>query len=446
MPARNDHHAWDDDEAQRCADLAALGTSAERTAAILNREFHRNKPRRTTAAVANHRRKHRIHVAQLPRNAPPLVAGVELEQRVERTETADGISLVAIGQRIRTVAELIAHADIDLARYEISEQKANTWDTTIKNAAGKPERVQNFQVKVTVRPKAGPNVLEAVEAVIRGAFKGRKRLAAPPARAAKADHDILQALVIADPHIGKYAWGRETGHGDYDIAIATRLLRESASALLAAGDPSVGRRAIWLLGDFFHYDNPAGQTTGGTALDRDGRIEKMMEEGAAALFDIIEASAARGPTDVVLVPGNHDAVLTVALRQILAAHFRGDRRVTIDSRGTSRKYIRHGRCLIGLTHGDKAKKRLGELMAAEASVAWGQTSYREIHTGHLHSIAEVQTVAGVIIRTAPALCPPDGWHASEGFVGSVRGMESYTYHARGGLVGMRVSNPDMKAA
>jgi len=196
-----------------------------------------------------------------------------------------------------------------------------------------------------------------------------------------------------------------------------------------------------LLGDYFYYDTPDAKTTKGTALERDGRVEKMVEEGAAILFDIIEQSATI-PTSVVLVPGNHDAMMTVALRHILRAYFRKDDRVTIDDAKTTRKYVTHGKVLLGLTHGDKAKKRLGELMPAEVPDLWGKSLYREWHTGHLHGEAEVQTVGGVVIRTAPALCPPDGWHAQEGYVGKPRGMQTFYYHAAGSLLGMAVSNPD----
>jgi hypothetical protein len=147
---------------------------------------------------------------------------------------------------------------------------------------------------------------------------------------------------------------------------------------------------------------------------------------------------------VVLVPGNHDAVMTIALRQILSAEFRGARNVTIDCRNTTRKYITYGKCLLGLTHGDKAKKRLHELMAIEAREEWGASLYREIHTGHLHSMAEVETISGVVVRTHPALCPPDGWHALEGYVGATRGMQSFHYHRDAGLVGMAMVNPEMR--
>jgi hypothetical protein len=283
-------------------------------------------------------------------------------------------------------------------------------------------------------------VLEQVEALIAGAFAARKPLpqkAHKPARGA----DLLQAVVIADPHFGKYAWDHETGHGSYDIDIAARLVRDGAAELLAWGDrEGAGRRAIWLLGDYFHYDNPQGATTGGTALDRDGRLERMLTEAQSVLFDIIAAAAERGPVDVEVIPGNHDAVLSVTLRLTLAAYFRADRRVRVGMGGTSRKYVTHGKCLVGLTHGDKAQKQLGALMSAEAREAWGGATLREVHHGHRHSEALVTTQGGVTIRQHPALCPPDGWHAAEGYVGAPRAMDGYLYHADGYLVGTRRSS------
>ncbi len=301
-------------------------------------------------------------------------------------------------------------------------------------ATGKVSTTELHRVFVKLKPKAGPNVLEAVEALIAGAYAKRKPIV-PRRITTSGRTEMLQALVLADPHIGKYAWGKETGWEDYDITIATRLIRESVAELLDTKQPA-GKLALWCLGDLLHYDTPHGTTTKGTPLDRDGRVEKMLEEAVSTLCDVISDMSTKATTEVVLVPGNHDAVMTVALRQILSAEFRGHPNVTINTTNTTRKYVTHGRCLIGLTHGDKAQKHLGELMALEAREHWGQTLLREVHHGHRHSEAAVTTVGGVTIRQHPALCPPDGWHASEAYVGAPRAMDSYTYHSDGYLVGM----------
>ena len=52
----------------------------------------------------------------------------------------------------------------------------------------------------------------------------------------------------------------------------------------------------------------------------------------------------------------------------------------------------------------------------------------------------IDTVDGVVVRTAPALCPPDDWHSQEGWIGSRQAMESWFYRAGGGLAGMLVAD------
>jgi len=441
MPIRADHIPWSREEYARLVAFCADGYSATNTALQLNTEFHGGRKVRTEASVNNKRTKNNLKVASKP-TAAITPTGLRSEQEVEQTDGADGIMAKAVGTRIRTVEDLLAHIEADLERFEVVESQATKYETASKDdLTGEVRVTELHRVYVKLKPKAGPSTLEIVEAMIAGAVAPRQSVPAPAVK--RKSTAVMQALVIADPHIGKYAWSRETGWQDYDIRIATNLLRESAGQLLEdAKNNNVGRRVIALLGDYFHYDTPHGQTTKGTPLDRDGRVEKMVEEGAATLFDIIEQAAALGPTEVVLVPGNHDALMTVALRQILSAYFRKDGRVRIDDRGTSRKYITHGNVLLGLAHGDKAKKRLHELMAAEVPELWGASTHREIHTGHLHGEAAIDTVSGVTIRTHRAICPPDGWHALEGYVAKPRGMQAFYYHATAGLLGMTVSNPD----
>jgi hypothetical protein len=123
------------------------------------------------------------------------------------------------------------------------------------------------------------------------------------------------------------------------------------------------------------------------------------------------------------------------MQQILAAYFR-QTDVTVDTTATHRKYVEWGHCLIGLTHGDTARKRLGTLMQVERKEAWGRSRVREWHHGHLHREAQTVTEGGVTIREHLSLSPPDSWHAVEGYVGAPRGMDAYLYHADGFVRGM----------
>jgi metallophosphoesterase superfamily enzyme len=374
-----------------------------------------------------------------PFAGPPSVASAS-GQEVQTKTTQDGIEARSAGPRIKTVEDLLAHIEADMTRYEIASCEATKYEMGTKNDKGDPIVTEMHRVFVRLKPKAGPSVQELVGTIIDAAYE--KRRPASVVKPAASSGDVLQVLVVADPHIGKYAWNEETGQGDYDMPIAVRLLREASSELLTVSKRhGVGRRLIACLGDYFHYDTPAGTTTKGTMLDRDGRVQKMIDLGARALFDMVEASARLSPTTVLLVPGNHDQVLTWALQRILQSHFRDDARVTIDTGVSSRKYFRWGKTLLGFTHGDKAPKKLPGLMALERAPEWGTTTYREIHRGHLHHVAAVETIDGVITRTAPSLSALDTWHAEEGYLGAVRAMETYFYHTSGRLVCMDSSVP-----
>jgi 3',5'-cyclic AMP phosphodiesterase CpdA len=444
MGARHDLTAWSDRELKRLAELSAQGASAGEVTAALNREFHKGVPIRTTSAVTLKRTKHGIKVAERPRD---VVSLAQREQAVEQTAGPDGIVARANGSRIKTVADLLAHIEADLERFDVAESQATKYEVATKDPeTGEVATTELHRVFVKLKPKAGPTLEERVEAIIAGAFAVRKPSTRAIPKGTGTRADLLQGVVIADPHIAKLAWGEGTGHVSYDTNLAVKVIRDGVGALLEAGrERRVGSRHVWLLGDYFHHDGQ-GATTKGTVLDYDTRVQQMLKRGADVLCEVIEASALQVPTKVILVPGNHDRTLTWALQRILIAEFRKASGVTIDDSPTTTKYIQHGKTLIGLDHGDKGKKRLAEVMAAQCAVEWGQTIYREMHTGHLHGKAAIETFGGVTVRTHAALCPPDQYHADEKFSVSPRMIEGFVYHSGGALVGSDAWSPDLGSA
>ena len=301
-----------------------------------------------------------------------------------------------------------------------------------------------------LKPRAGPGKREMVEAMIASASKALRQ----PSKAKRlrpSASGLWQVLVVADPHFGKYAWHKTTGHGDYDLSLAQTLVGDAAAELLDIGDAQrPERRTIAMLGDLFHYDTPHGTTTSGTPLERDGRLQKMIEIGSDCLLGIIERSGETVPTDVVIVNGNHDEVLTWGFQRIMQERFRRHKNVVIKGDYTGRQYLSHGNTLLGFAHGHKAKRKLPQIMALEASQQWSRCGYREWHTGHFHSQAAehqrpLETIDAVTVRTAPALCPPDDWHSIHGFIGSRQAMESFCYRNEGGLASINISGPRQRA-
>ncbi len=441
MAARNDLTVWSRAEIARLAELSGRGVPGPLVAAALNKEFHRGQEVRTTSAVQLKRGKLKIKVGERPKVVDPVP---ETEQTIEQTAGTDGIVARANGSRIKTVDDLLRHIDADLARFEVAESQATKYEVATKDPmTGEVKTTELHRVFVKLRPKAGPTTSEQVEAILAGAFAARTPLAR--ARPKVQSAELLQGVVIADPHIAKLAWGEGTGASSYDTSIAIRTVRDGVTALLEAGDArQVGHRHLWLLGDYFHHDGQ-GATTKGTVLDYDTRVQQMLKRGAEVLCDLIERSATTVATRVILVPGNHDRTLTWALQRILVAEFRRHKGVAIDDTHTTTKYVQHGKVLIGLDHGDKGKARLAEVMAAQCAVEWGQTIYRELHTGHLHGKAAIATHGGITVRTHAALCPPDQYHADEKFSVSPRMIEAFVYHAGGALIASDAWSPDLHA-
>jgi len=376
--------------------------------------------------------------------------GLTIEE-VSKKETAEGLEAKSVSTRIRTVEDLLRHIEADMSRFEIATSEATKWEgLTADKDTGEPVVTELHRVHVRLKPKGGPTTLECVASMIDAAKKQIRRPLTKTVKAPKRS-GLWQVLVVADCHFGKYAWGRTTGGDDYDLDLAERLVGRAGDELVAVGDShKPTRRTIAFLGDLFHYDRPDGSTTSGTPLERDGRLQKMIAVGCDTLLRIVERSSQSVPTDVVIVNGNHDEVLTWTFQRILSERFRGSKSVRVKEDFTGRQYLTHGRNLLGFAHGHRAKKKLPQIMALEASQHWAKCPYREWHTGHFHSQAAewqrpIETLDGVIVRTAPALCPPDDWHSVNGFIGSRQACETFIYEPDGGLCSMHVASPRAKA-
>lgn len=361
-------------------------------------------------------------------------------EQVTQRQDGDTLEAKSTSRRIKTVEDLLKHIEADMDRYEVAASEATKWEC----GDGDGGSIELHRVFVRLKPKAGPGVQEAVAAMIEAAKKDI-RLPKRPRTARTKKATLWQVLVVSDTHFGAYSWSKTTGGSDYDLGVAEARVTAATNQLLAAGDEyEPGLRTVAFLGDLFHFDTPAGTTTSGTPLERDGRIQKVINVASDVLLGIVERSAATVPTEVLTVNGNHDEVLSWAFQRILLERYRNVPGVTVRMQFTSRQYASHGRNLLGFCHGHKAKKKLPQIMALEQSAAWSESVYREWHTGHLHHQAAehnkpLDTLDGVIVRTSPTVCPPDDWHAAGGFIGSRQCMETFLYRPEGGMVSMHIA-------
>jgi len=208
----------------------------------------------------------------------------------------------------------------------------------------------------------------------------------------------------------------------------------------------VSRILVPVGNDFFNVDNWAGTTARGTPQDSDGPFARVFEAGCAAMVAAVERCLAVAPVDLLWIPGNHDPSTSFYLTRFLDAWFRASGDVTVDRDHRPRKYIRHGCCLLGFTHGDQENHRdLPAIMAAEVPDLWAATTWREIHLGHYHRARQTvhrttDEFGGVRVRVLPSLSGTDSWHYRKGYVSNKRAAECYLWHESEGYAGHLSAN------
>lgn len=347
--------------------------------------------------------------------------------------------------RITSPEQLIEFCKVDTAVWEIERFVCNKWEMGAKvGSKGNPtvKVTQLFQIKAWLKRKTV--VIDArreIEALIEDAKSRVSRFIAPVLENYDPASPYMLELHIPDLHVGKLAWSKETGYDNYDSRIALQLYSDAIDHLIAqTANFKFGLIILVVGNDMFHSDTKQGTTTKGTPLDVDSRYHKTFLSVRRLLTQKIEELSSVAPVKVIVVPGNHDTLAAFHLGDSLECRFHNAVGVTVDNAPKMRKYHRHGQVLLMWTHGNAGKlEKYPLLMAQEERVAWGQTKFKEAHTGDKHT-TKVQEFQGVRVRISPALCSADAWHSENHFVGSQRGAEAYVWHADKGLVSLSFFN------
>jgi hypothetical protein len=290
-----------------------------------------------------------------------------------------------------------------------------------------------------VKTKEDPNFALLHDAITT-AFDSYKGFSILPPQPLHLDADLLALYPLADYHLGLYAWGEEAGI-DWDVDLACNILRRVMKELIASTPPA--ETAIILnLGDFFHSDNQSNVTTrSGNQLDVDTRYARVLSFGVQLMVECIEAALQRHSRVVVRnLRGNHDDHSSVALTAAMGAFFHNNDRVTVDASPSAHWVYRHGKTMLGATHGDTLKKPelMAMLMAAVHPEDWGQSKYRHFFYGHVHH-ASAKEVGGVLVESLRTLAPKDAWAAAAGYT-SGRAMSSIVFHQQHGEQSRRTVN------
>lgn len=359
-------------------------------------------------------------------------------------ETDDGLEVLSVSDRIRTVADAIKFGEIDTSIWCVDKQKVGSYECPMKLAmgAGKPDKpkiIKLWRIEVSFKRLVAKPIQQAADALIARMMKHSPKYPKFKALKPNRDPNMLEVSVF-DAHFGKLAWAPETGQS-YDLKIAERIFFDAVQSLVNDARGHFIEKILFPVGqDFLHIDNVQGTTTGGTPQDADGRYAKIFETATMACIHAIDYLAEVAPVKVIWVPGNHDRTASYHVASNISAWYRNTDRVTVDRSPTWRKYERYGPAVIGFTHGDQENpKDLVAIMMGEARKLLATARSFEIHKGHHHKVKQTEyTTAdsfsgGVKVRTLPSLSGKDQWHCGKGY-DSDRAAEAYLWSKNRGYV------------
>lgn len=384
----------------------------------------------------------------------------------ENVKSGEADFTFVTNKRIKTLDDLVRVCEIDLTTWDIVSYEVNKWEVgrkakeiRLKWKKGVTSGVVDdkgtihveplFQVKAKLSRRRVEKDLIMQKEVVMAELKAYSESIIP----FELREDILRSnsefnlikkdcaleINIPDLHIGKLAWGEETGD-DYDIKIAVSRYKKAMAELIGRTNVSTIERFILVVGhDFLNVDGKNNLTTAGTPQSSDSRFHRMVKTGKKLLIETIDELSAIALVDVVVVPGNHDTNAMLLMGDMLECFYHNSSVVKIFNDAAPRKYYQYGNVGIMYAHGHNEKlESLGIIFATENKKLWADTDFHRVHVGHFHhskaiKYKDIDEQVGCTIKIISSLSSNDAWHTEKGYL-SMKGAEAFLYHKEQGLL------------
>ena len=261
--------------------------------------------------------------------------------------------------------------------------------------------------------------------------------------------NLLNQYTISDMHLGMLAWSEETGGDDYDLSIAEQLLLDWFGSAIAMSPPA-DTAVFAQLGDLLHYDSMETVTpTSRHVLDSDSRIQKIIRVAIRVIRQCITMMLRRHrKVRVIMARANHDPVSGAWLREMLAAFYEDEPRVSVDTSADTYYVYEFGKTALFYHHGHKrgtngrnASKAVDTTFAGKFREVYGRCPHSYGHIGHLH-MDEMFESPLMKVERHRTLAPNDS-HSAEGGWLSGRDAKVITYHREFGEVSRITISPQM---
>ena len=351
------------------------------------------------------------------------------------TYTFENIVELIDGEEVTPDMMIQAHG-LKVGLWEVVGYKNNFWQAQSK--AG--HIVNLYQSKLSVKPLKSGVDLDQLDQY----FKDKKFTNDKPTiKPLQYDPtgEVLE-ICLPDLHSGLLAWRKETG-ADYDLNIVKERFYQCALDIADRCKHRAFKKIVLVtLGDLLHFDNEEQKTTKGTFQQADGRLSKIFTVTLDMLIDFIDTLIEIAPTEVVYIPGNHDRVAGLMLLKAVEQAYRKQQGITFDTTPNPHKHRLYGKCLVGWTHGDLARKNMPHWLQHQAKKEYGISEFAEVHAGHFHSIKTIETkldftqedeIGGIVIRHLPTLCNASYWEHQQGYTSASKTMMCFIWNEDTGL-------------
>ncbi len=254
--------------------------------------------------------------------------------------------------------------------------------------------------------------------------------------------NLLNCYILTDYHLGMKSWHEETGE-DWDVRIAEDLLVNWFNAAIRLA-PNSGTAVLCQLGDFLHFDGLAALTPEHkNLLDADTRFQKVVRVAIRLLRRIIRALLKKHDrVHLIMAEGNHDPASSIWLREMFAAWYDDEPRITVDQNADPYYCYEFGKTSLFFHHGHKRKpSTVDDVFVSRFREVFGRTEFSYGHMGHMHHEKGLETNL-MIVEQHRTLAAPSTYDRRGGW-DSGRSAEVITYHKDFGFVGRISITPDM---
>lgn len=256
------------------------------------------------------------------------------------------------------------------------------------------------------------------------------------------NENLVNVYTISDYHFGMLAWKQETGD-DWDTNIAEQMLIDWFAQSIRQA-PDAESCVFAQLGDFLHFDGLESITpSSGHNLDADTRFSRLVRVVIRTVARVVDMLLAKYPRVYLLMAeGNHDLASSVWLRELFAARYMDEPRITVETRPDPYYCYEHGLTSLFWHHSHKHRMAgIDAVFVAKFREVFGRTKFSYAHTGHLHH-RDLKETNLMIVEQHRTLAGADAYASRGGWM-SGRSSTVITYHKLYGEVSRITVSPEM---